>query len=411
MIRKRRRMLRWETVFWLVVPLNFLLIDRGMAQPWQLTPKLTISERYEDNVLMAEDNPETDTVTTVTPGLSLAFKEETIKVSAEYAAAVEQFARHSNLDNVGHTASFEFEKDRLFGSKTTSVSLRNTFQYLPQPLTGLEGNQGAPTVPVPSAAGIGLPRNNTWTNTAALTLTHLYSARLTERIEYLNSITRFELPTLIDSNIHEGTAEAIYQLDPNSEVSGSYRFRYFDFVQNDVDDATSHALMVGVTHRFSPTLSITIKLGPSYAIQSEQHNLTPIGMVHLSKTAEKLEIIADYSRDVSDLTGLSAQLATTQTATAGLSYAVTQKARATLSAGLADNETITGESRFRKREQKIVSWTIRSGLSYQILTWLSAEVRYYHFEQREKGLAGNNLSQDQYVLSLTGSIPWKFGGE
>jgi len=395
MVVKRRWILRWFIGFWLVMLLSFLIIDRGVAQQWQLTPTLTVSERYDDNIRLTEANPETDAVTTMNPGLSLAYKGKTIKLGAEYDAAIERFDRHPELNNVGHNASLDLELDQLFGSKTTSASLRNFFRFLPQ----LPTDQGAVTVPGSSVTGIGLPRSNVWANTAALTLTHLSSARLTERMEYLNTLTRFELPTLVDSTIHEGTIEAIYQLDPNNSIGSSYRLRYFDFVQQGTEDAIGHALMVGTTHQFSPSLSLTTRLGLSYSIQSGDRVITPIGMLHLSKSFEKIEIGGDYSRDISFTGGLSAQLVTTQTVTANLSYAVTQKTRAFLSMWLTDNRSITGE------ELKIVSWTVRPGLSYQILTWLSVEIRYHHFEQRGEGSLGSDLNQNQYFFSLTGKIP------
>src|SRR6185503_5823430 len=127
-----------------------------------------------------------------------------------------------------------------------------------------------------------------------------------------------------------------------------------------------------------------------------------VGMLRLSKAFEKLTIIAEYSREVTVIAGLTTQLVASQTVSVDLSYTVTKNLRAMLGAGFADNKAFTGD------ELKIISWNVRPGLSYQILKWLFAEIRYHHFEQRETGGAGSDLRQNQYIFGLTGKFPWIF---
>src|SRR5205823_2219797 len=158
----------------------------------------------------------TDAVTMIMPGLLLAYKESAIKLTAQYDAAVERYVHHPELNNVGHSGSAEIVNDRFLGSKKTSISFKNTFQFTPQVQGTVSG------LPV-TGTGVGLPRNDTWINTAALSLTRLSTARLAERIEYLNTVVRFKLPSLIDSTTHEGDLELTYQIDPNNEFSGAYR--------------------------------------------------------------------------------------------------------------------------------------------------------------------------------------------
>jgi hypothetical protein len=85
---------------------------------------------------------------------------------------------------------------------------------------------------------------------------------------------------------------------------------------------------------------------------------------------------------------------------------MSEKLNASLGAGLTDSDAVTGE------ELNIVYWSVRTGLSYQILKWLFVEIRYNHFGQQATGnSAGNDFNQNQYIVGLTGKFPWNFGGK
>jgi hypothetical protein len=401
MIEKRQWILECLIGTGIAVSASFFLIDQGLAKPWTLEPRLTVSARYDDNILSVEDNTESDRVMTISPGLSLNYGGKRIRMGADYEAIIERFSDRSDLNNVGHAGSVAFTDGQLFGSKKTSFLFRDTFQFTPQ----LQGALSAPGLP-PAGAGVGLPRNNTWLNTAVLGLTRLSTARLRERIEYINSLIRFEDPTLFDSTTHEGNLEAEYQLSPNNDLTGGYRLQYFNFVQEEADDGLDHIFFLELAHRYSPSVSLTVRLGPSYSIQSGTSFVTPVGLVRLSNLTEKLAINAEYSRDISTIAGISTQLVVVQTVSSDLFYSVTKELKVVLDASVSDSEAFIGE------ELKIIYWNVRAGLSYQILKWLFAEIRYNHIEQYAKGSnAGNDFVQNQYIIGLTGRFPWNFGGQ
>lgn len=380
----------------LVISMSFSRVEPVEAA-WRFVPALTLSERYDDNIRFVEEDPEGDAVTTVTPRLSLSYEGKVMSLGAGYHATVERFARHSELNNEGHGASMDLGLDRLFGSRTTSLSLMDTFRFSPELSEFREAAEQQEAMQEPENQGIRVPRGDTWANAASLTLTRQSSARLTERLQYTHRLVRFEIPTLIDSNTHEGALEVTNQLDRTNSITTRYSYRYFD--NREQEDAQSHGFTAGVGHLFSPTLSMTANMGLSYSIQPTAHSTGLVGGLGLSKTVEGFSLTANYSRNISLAGGLSGELVTTQTLSASLVYTVTQNLRASISGSVADNRSVTSDA------VEITSWMAGASLTYRIRTWLSSEVRYRHYEQRSKGELGNDLTRNQYTLSLTATWP------
>ena len=365
--------------------------DWSAARDWRLTPSLTVSERYDDNIRLVAAKRETDAVTSATPGLSLDYETRDLRLDAGYSLSFERYARHPDLNNFAHSATLDVGLKRLFGRETTSLSFSEAFLFSP----AASAFQEVGTVQT--------PRGDAVTNTAQLTLTHQFTHRLTQQVVYRNELNLYKLPTLSDSAVHEGRLETMYWLDSTDSITGLYRVRYFDFLDSGAaQNALSHAFLARFKHLFGPTVSMTSFLGINLSAQPihpASWTQTLIGGVGFSKTEGRLEVTADYIRDVALVSGLSSELVTTQTVSALVAYGLTRDLRASVTGGLSDNQSLVGH------QVQVTSWTAGGALGYQLLDWLSAEIRYIHFKQQTKFEVGNNLRRNQYLFTLTALFP------
>ncbi|MEW6324030.1 MAG: hypothetical protein AB1515_01440 [Nitrospirota bacterium] len=373
-------------ILWCWGLLRVWVPDQALAQPWNVGVEVGLSERYDDNIrLVEEPGEESDRVTTLAPRLSVTYEDGADLWAAGYGMTAEWFATNPELDSIGHDAFVKAELGRLFGSRTTSLTFTDDFTFTPQ-LTD-------------PASGVGAPRSDSWINAVLLTVSHQSSARTTERIGYANTISRYELPTLIDHVVHEGTAGVTRVASRRDTLGARYRFRYFDVLIEGVESAVDHTVTVEWTRQLSPSLTLTIEAGAERSRQSRNQSTEPVGTVRLAKRLKTLSIDAELSRDIALAGGLSDQLSAAHTASLGASYEVTAKLHADARARMTDNRSVVGG------EVDVTSWTAEAGLSYAIRTWLSADIRYYRFEQLAQGAAGEDLVQNRYVVTLAWTLP------
>ena len=80
------------------------------AQPsFQLSPLIDISQRYDSNVFLTANTPQTDSVTRVSPGLEARYRRRTVSLTSLYTFDAERFAEHPDLTAVdAHRALVDF---------------------------------------------------------------------------------------------------------------------------------------------------------------------------------------------------------------------------------------------------------------------------------------------------------------
>jgi hypothetical protein len=72
---------------------------------WTLTPSLSLSERFDDNVFLTSESRKSDFITEITPGITIAFDQPTVVLSAGYSITGQIYADNSTLDNFGDNQS------------------------------------------------------------------------------------------------------------------------------------------------------------------------------------------------------------------------------------------------------------------------------------------------------------------
>lgn len=116
------------------------------AADWKITPNLTVSERYTDNVNLAPSGQprESDFITEVRPGVQVSKDGARLKVRASYALQSLTYLNNSNYNALNHqlyaAANAELLKDFLFLDANTAISQQNLNALAP---VGF-GNTNAP---------------------------------------------------------------------------------------------------------------------------------------------------------------------------------------------------------------------------------------------------------------------------
>lgn len=112
------------------------LLLAGIAQPvmasdWKVTPNLTVSERYTDNVNLAPSGQsrESDFITEIRPGVQISKDGARLKVRVNYSLQSLTYLNTSNNNALNHqlnaAANAELLKDFLFLDANTSISQQN----------------------------------------------------------------------------------------------------------------------------------------------------------------------------------------------------------------------------------------------------------------------------------------------
>lgn len=108
----------------------------GMAAPaiaadWKVTPNLTLSERYTDNVNLAPSgqSKSSDFITEIRPGVQISKDGRRLKVRANYSLQSLTYLNNSNYNALNHqlnaAANAELLKDFLFLDASTAISQQN----------------------------------------------------------------------------------------------------------------------------------------------------------------------------------------------------------------------------------------------------------------------------------------------
>ena len=103
----------------------------AVAADWTVTPNLTVSERYTDNVNFAPSgqSKSSDFITEIRPGVQISKEGARLKVRVNYALQSLTYLNNSNYNALNHqlnaAANAELLKDFLFLDASTAISQQN----------------------------------------------------------------------------------------------------------------------------------------------------------------------------------------------------------------------------------------------------------------------------------------------
>jgi len=103
------------------------------AGDWQIQPRFSLSETYTDNALLEGDNPSSDLITTLSPGVSISGNGARVRLATQYTAQKQIFKNNDELGQLTHllqtNGNAELVRDQVFMSAFASMfpTVRDSF--------------------------------------------------------------------------------------------------------------------------------------------------------------------------------------------------------------------------------------------------------------------------------------------
>lgn len=125
---------------WIILPL-FLLsclhaATAHAAMKKTLTPRISVQEQYDDNIDLEPDDEDSDWITSVSPGISLALEGPDTSMNLDYQAGFSFYSDDSSRDSTGHQGQAAWEQ-RV--SEHLRFHLSDTFVRSEDPILETDG--------------------------------------------------------------------------------------------------------------------------------------------------------------------------------------------------------------------------------------------------------------------------------
>jgi hypothetical protein len=233
---------------WLFSGLVFLLLLLVPAQVsfakynLELTPGISVSEVYDDNIYLRSTNEKSDYITAVSPWLSLNVLSEKNSLVLRYAPTFVWYDDENQNDTVRHLGTLTFAQDL---TKHLRFDLTDTYLKSEEPIEETEGVEGVRTT-----------RNPYQRNTGSASLRYLFGPENALTVGYRNSILENEDVTLDDGTTQNPFGTVAYWFNVRNGLEIDYEFTDANFSRDDGsvagDDYTGHGAGIRYLHRFTP---------------------------------------------------------------------------------------------------------------------------------------------------------------
>ena len=318
---------------------------------WRIVPSISVSERYDSNVFFVPGPKTNDFVTTVYPQIRLEEQARLITGSLQAGATGEVYVNNPELNYIGVNANLDLSLDNAVKRLFPRASLRITdyFIYTPQPPAFLSPQAQLAGQSNVFATGIQVVRadsiQNTATVTGAYTLTPIVSLRGSYAygfIDFGDSLATPAEGTLFDTSYQNATLGINGQVTRRDSVNVNYTYTKSNFGAGSggVSEFTTHGILLGWNHAFTPTLRGALTGGPTATdVGTGSVPLAFTGTASLTWTQRAANFTFLYTRAVTPSYSVAATALISDTV--GVSIASPLTARLSMSAVLnyARNES------------------------------------------------------------------------
>ncbi len=370
-----------------------------------LTPSLSVSERYNDNLFFTETNKDGDLSTSIIPSATLTYEGKYITLSGRYQGRLEYFSSHPDLDRYSQDASFDLKLPFLLHiAKGLDIRITESVTYSSE-LPAFSFNEQ----PQETNEGIQVPRTDTVRNRAGATISYIWTPRFSVALSYSNLIVGYPTrPDLQEPIVHDSSLQIGYKLSPSTQWNLSYGLSITDYQtdRNAVSDVIIHRVTIGVGHQFSSTLSFNGNVGVAREVltfPSEDKSISAIIDVNFSRDYNSGRFTLGYSNSVGTGSGLTPSVTLSQRVFFRATETLDRNVSVFAQMGFGRNTAIPD-----KKELFIFSYEVNTGVNLIIFSWLNSALSYSYFFQEAKGSIGNTGERNTVMLTLTAAIPeWK----
>ncbi len=377
-----------------------LLLDPQELQqprraPFTLTPSITITGEYNDNIFIDNRNKVSDFIIGFTPGLAISVERPTYRLAAGYNFTSEIFTQETDESHAFDRQNFYL--DSLWRvDPFLTLSLTDTFIFSTD--TNLISSEGV-------ATGRDRALSNVLTGGVAWQFAPLWLLRG----DASWTTERFDDSALVDSNVYRigPTVERRFSRQLAGDVG--YEFGYFDIDRE--EKTTTHTPRVGVSWQPTATISLTLRGGPSFELKDDgDSRVTPAVSASYRQRLPFGAIGLAYDREIGTAGGLGG---TTDNQLISGFLDVTTLARGLVVQFLPRYSIV--ESPNSKRID-VQSFTAALQVTYRLTSWMSLLGGYQFFHQRSDSTAqttagtfiANDADQNRVFFGVQFGYPIRF---
>jgi len=220
---------------------------------FEVTPWITLSETYDDNIFLDKTNEVSDYITVVTPGISMNLLQEHTSLQVRYAPSFYRYADRDDRNNTAHSAGLTFGQDLVKGLR---FNLTDTYLQSSDPLEDPQNVQG-----------LRQTRTEYWTNITDASLGYVFGAENRVNVGYRYNYYKNDQIDLDDSKIQNPYANLTYWFDVRNGAEVTYAYTDAEYTRDDnllaESDYTSNAAGIRYLRRFTP--NSTAYVGYNYS--------------------------------------------------------------------------------------------------------------------------------------------------
>lgn len=211
----------------------------------ELTPSVSLGEEYDDNLYLSAENPTSDYLTTLTPGLDLTFRSQKDDLSFHYAPSFVRYLHESENDTIRHSGALRYGRDL---AEHLKLDLSDTYIKSEEPIETTE-----------DIVGDRRTRNTYDRNVGNAALSYAFGPESALNLGYSHSLVKNEDPTLDDGTTQTPFANLTHWFNVRHGMELNYTYTQADFSRDDdfeaQDDYKGHATGLRYLHRFTPHTS------------------------------------------------------------------------------------------------------------------------------------------------------------
>ena len=358
-------------------------LQMPLRGPITLLPTITLSEEYNDNILLDNRNRTWDLITGITPAINLIWESRTHRLIAGYNFTAELYLRDPTRDNAFNTQNFNLD-----GMWRASERLT---------LTLADAYTATTDTNLISPAGVSVGRNRSWGNALSGGAAYKLDDFTAVRGGASYAVQRFSRSELDDSDVYHGYLFLDRTLTRYVRGSVGYDFGYFDIEHE--DKVTTHTPKIGASWQVTPTITLAVNGGPTFELHDNgDSRITPTVTATYEQTVKFGTVGLGFDRQVATAGGLGG--VTDNTSVFGHVDVITFARGLTLSFA-PRYSWVKSAGKIRSADNRdidISSITLPLQVTYRLTAWMAAVARYQFYQQRTaheiRDTAGNLFAAD-----------------
>ena len=217
----------------------------------ELTPSISVSEEYDDNIYLTNTGERSDYITIISPSILLNMVSQKGNLGLTYTPSYVMYSKEDEKDTFRHAGNLALDREL---TQHIRFNLTDAFIRTEDPIEGTEGIDS-----------IRNTRNTYWRNTFNTDLQYVFGTENLFSLAYNNSKLENEDITLNDGTIHNPSADLAYWFDIKNGIDLNVQYIKADFSRDDGtpagDDYRGHGSGIRYIRRFNPHTTGSIHYG------------------------------------------------------------------------------------------------------------------------------------------------------